>query len=73
MPDQSRESEKQILTLTKDVEHLQYVIDELEKVWVTVFLWSTNVELNYHIGWTTRRTLREVISENFMYFNFRLQ
>ena len=26
-----RESEKQILTLTKDVEHLQYVIDELEK------------------------------------------
>ena len=31
MPDQSRESEKQILTLTKDVEHLQYVIDELEK------------------------------------------
>ena len=31
MPDQSRESEKQILTLTKDVEHLQYIIDELEK------------------------------------------
>ena len=31
MPDQSRESEKQILTVTKDVEHLQYVINELEK------------------------------------------
>ena len=31
MPDQSRESEKQILSLTKDVEHLQYVINELEK------------------------------------------
>ena len=31
MSDQSRESEKQILTLKKDVEHLQYIIDELEK------------------------------------------
>ena len=31
MLDQSRESEKQILSLTKDVEHLQYVINELEK------------------------------------------
>ena len=31
MPDQSRESEKQILSLAKDVEHLQYVINELEK------------------------------------------
>ena len=31
MLDQSRESEKQILLLTKDVEHLQYIIDELEK------------------------------------------
>ena len=31
MPDQSRESEKQILTLQKDIEHLKYVIDELEK------------------------------------------
>ena len=31
MPDQSRESEKQILTLKKDVEHLQYIIKELEK------------------------------------------
>ena len=31
MPDQSRESEKQILSLSKDVEHLQYVIGELEK------------------------------------------
>ena len=28
MPDQSRESEKQILSLAKDVEHLQYIIDE---------------------------------------------
>ena len=31
MPDQSRESEKQILTVQKDIEHLKYVIDELEK------------------------------------------
>ena len=31
MPDQSREYEKQILSLAKDVEHLQYVIGELEK------------------------------------------
>ena len=31
MPDQSRESEKQILTLTKDVEHLQYIITKVEK------------------------------------------
>ena len=31
MPDQSRESEKQILTLKKDVEHLQYIIEEHEK------------------------------------------
>jgi dynactin complex subunit len=32
MPDsQSRESEKQIITLQKDNEHLKYVIDELEK------------------------------------------
>ena len=31
MPDQSRESEKQILTLAKDVEHLQYIIKEHEK------------------------------------------
>lgn len=31
MPDQSRESEKQILLLEKDIEHLKYVIDELEK------------------------------------------
>ena len=31
MPDQSRESEKQILSLTKDVEHLQYIIEEHEK------------------------------------------
>ena len=31
MSDQSRESEKQLLTLKKDVEHLQYIIDELEK------------------------------------------
>ena len=31
MLDQSRESEKQILTLHKDIEHLKYVIDELEK------------------------------------------
>ena len=28
MLDQSRESEKQILSLAKDVEHLQYIIDE---------------------------------------------
>ena len=28
---QSRESEKQILTVQKDVEHLQYIIKELEK------------------------------------------
>ena len=31
MPDQSRESEKQILTVQKDIEHLKYIIDELEK------------------------------------------
>ena len=32
MPDsQSRESEKQILTVQKDIEHLQYVIKELEE------------------------------------------
>ena len=31
MADQSRESEKQILTLKKDVEHLQYIIEEHEK------------------------------------------
>ena len=31
MADQSRESEKQILTVQKDVEHLQYIIKELEK------------------------------------------
>jgi tetrahydromethanopterin S-methyltransferase subunit G len=32
MPDsQSRESEKQILTVQKDIEHLQYVIEELEE------------------------------------------
>ena len=32
MPDsQSRESEKQILTVQKDIEHFKYVIDELEK------------------------------------------
>ena len=31
MSDQSRESEKQILTVQKDVEHLQYIIKELEK------------------------------------------
>ena len=31
MPDQSRESENQILSLQKDIEHLKYVIDELEK------------------------------------------
>ena len=31
MADQSRESEKQILTLTKDVEHLQYIITKVEK------------------------------------------
>jgi predicted nucleic acid-binding Zn-ribbon protein len=31
MPDQSRESEKQILTIQKDIEHLQYVIKELEE------------------------------------------
>ena len=31
MADQSRESEKQILTLKKDVEHLQYIINEHEK------------------------------------------
>ena len=31
MPDQSRESEKQILSLAKDVEHLQYIIEEHEK------------------------------------------
>ena len=31
MPDQSRESEKQILTVQKDIEHFKYVIGELEK------------------------------------------
>ena len=31
MLDQSRESEKQILSLQKDIEHLKYIIDELEK------------------------------------------
>ena len=31
MLDQSRESEKQILLLTKDVEHLQYIITKVEK------------------------------------------
>ena len=31
MPDQSRESEKQILTVQKDIEHLKYVIEEHEK------------------------------------------
>ena len=31
MPDQSRESEKQILTVQKDIEHFKYVINELEK------------------------------------------
>ena len=31
MLDQSRESEKQILSLTKDVEHLQYIITKVEK------------------------------------------
>ena len=31
MPDQSRESEKQILTIQKDIEHLQYIIEEHEK------------------------------------------
>jgi|TARA_B110000438_G_scaffold118843_1_gene116041 hypothetical protein len=31
MPDQSRESEKQIITVQKDIEHLKYVIAELEK------------------------------------------
>jgi len=31
MPDQSRESEKQIITVQKDIEHLKYVISELEK------------------------------------------
>ena len=31
MADQSRESEKQILTVQKDVEHLQYIIKESEK------------------------------------------
>lgn len=31
MLDQSRESEKQILSLQKDIEHLQYIIKELEK------------------------------------------
>ena len=30
MLDQSRESEKQILLLTKDVEHLQYIITKVE-------------------------------------------
>ena len=31
MADQSRESEKQIITVQKDIEHLKYVITELEK------------------------------------------
>ena len=31
MADQSRESEKQILTVQKDIEHLKYVIEEHEK------------------------------------------
>ena len=31
MADQSRESEKQILLLEKDIQHLNYVIKELEK------------------------------------------
>ena len=31
MSDQSRESEKQILTVQKDIEHLKYVIEEHEK------------------------------------------
>ena len=31
MPDESRESEKQILTVQKDIEHFKYVIGELEK------------------------------------------
>ena len=31
MPDQSRESVKQILTVQKDIEHFKYVIGELEK------------------------------------------
>ena len=31
MSDQSRESEKQILSLKKDVEHLQYIITKVEK------------------------------------------
>jgi len=36
MADQSRESEKQILTVQKDIEHLKYVINELEKECVFV-------------------------------------
>ena len=31
MLDQSRESEKQILSLKKDIEHLQYIITKVEK------------------------------------------
>ena len=31
MADQTRESEKQILLLEKDIQHLNYVIKELEK------------------------------------------
>jgi len=31
MPEQSRESETKFVALEKDIEHLKYVIDELEK------------------------------------------
>ena len=31
MPDQSRESEKQILTIQKYIEHFQYIIEDHEK------------------------------------------
>ena len=77
MLDQSRESEKQILSLTKDVEHLQYVIGELDKGnsqrLDDIKLMHGRIDKHLQADLDFHENVRKKISERFQTFEERIR